>query len=56
MLYLFRPEGDTMRYVSVNYVEGVSVEEWQQGDCIYRLVNSDGATQEEMEEIKAGIH
>ena len=56
MLYLFRPEGDTMRYVSVNYVEGVSVEEWQQGDCIYRLVNSDGATKEEMEEIKAGIH
>lgn len=56
MLYLFRPEGDTMRYVAVSYVAGVSVEEWQQGDCIYRLVNSDGATQEEMDEIKAGIH
>ena len=56
MLYLFRPEGDTMRYVAVSYVAGVSVEEWQQGDCIYRLVNSDGATQEEMDEIRAGIH
>jgi len=55
-LYLFRPEGDKMHYVAVNYVEGVTVEEWQQGECIYRLVNSDGATQEEMEEIKAGIH
>ena len=55
-LYIFRPEGDTMRYVAVSYTEGVMVEEWQQGTTIYRLVNSDGATQEEMDEIKAGIH
>ena len=55
-LYIFRPEGDTMCYVAVNYAAGVMVEEWQQGSTIYRLVNSDGATQEEMDEIKAGIH
>lgn len=54
-MYIFRPEGDKMHYVAVNYAEGVTVEEWQQGDTIYRLVNSDGATQEEMKEIKAGI-
>lgn len=55
-LYIFRPEGNTMCYVAVNYAAGVMVEEWQQGSTIYRLVNSDGATQEEMDEIKAGIH
>ncbi|MBO4669364.1 MAG: hypothetical protein J5648_05255 [Lachnospiraceae bacterium] len=55
-LFLFRPENGVMRYVAVSYVEGVTVEEWEQGDTILRLVNDDGATQEEMKEIKAAIH
>lgn len=56
-LYVFRPQGDKMCYVAVNYASKVLVDEWEQGQnpSVYRLVNSDGATKEDMEAVKAEI-
>ena len=59
-LYIFRPQGDRMIYVASTYATEVLVEEWEvdeqgQIQSVYRLVNGDGASMEEMETVKAEI-
>jgi hypothetical protein len=59
-LYIFRPQGDRMIYVASNYASEVLVEEWEvdeqgQIQSVYRLVNGDGASMEEVEAVKAEI-